>query len=180
MNILIADDGATNIKLLRAVLEAEHMTVFDAANGVEALAVLEHEKVDAIISDILMREMDGYRLCHEVRADKRFRHLPFIIYTTTYTSASDEKLSLSLGADRFVRRPQSSAVLLEILRNTLTACRPAPAALELQQNLTLKKNYDERPVNNLEEKDSELEIARSGVAPVAGAHPSRDLSAKNR
>ena len=111
-NVLIVDDHATNRKLLRAVFEAEGMTGVEAADGVEALGVLEKQKVDAVISDILMPGMDGYRFCSEVRSSKRLCHLPFIVYTATYTSPSDEKLCLELGADRFLKKPASPTVLL--------------------------------------------------------------------
>src|ERR1044071_7444938 len=116
MNVLVVDDNSTNRKLLHAPLEAEGMTVFEAADGVEALAVLHREKVDAIISDILMPRMDGYRLCYEVRRNERFQNIPFIIYTSTYTSPSDEKFSLELGADKFVRKPASAEEMLKLLR----------------------------------------------------------------
>ena len=59
MKILIADDVAANRRLLRAVLEARDFQVVEASDGLEALAVLERETVDAIISDILMPKMDG-------------------------------------------------------------------------------------------------------------------------
>ena len=58
MKVLIVDDQATNRKLLRAQLEAEGLGVLDATDGVEALAVLEREHVDAVITDILMPRMD--------------------------------------------------------------------------------------------------------------------------
>lgn len=54
MNLLIVDDIATNRKLLRAVLQAEALSVLDATDGVGALAILERERVDAVITDILM------------------------------------------------------------------------------------------------------------------------------
>ena len=60
MNILVVDDSETNRKLLRVNLETEGHTILEAADGLEALATLEREKVDAIISDILMPNMDGY------------------------------------------------------------------------------------------------------------------------
>ena len=94
MNILIVDDIATNRKLLSAILEAEAHSIRQAADGVEALENLEREQVDAVISDILMPRMDGYRFCYQVRASKCLRHLPFIFYTSTYTSSNDEKLAL--------------------------------------------------------------------------------------
>src|SRR5690348_4714301 len=102
MKTLIVDDNRTNLKLLRAQMEAEGHTVFEAADGVEALAVLNRQPVDAVISDILMPRMDGYRLCHEIRMNVRLRDLPVLIYSSTYTSASDEKLAMDIGADKYL------------------------------------------------------------------------------
>ena len=69
------------------------------------MQILAGEKVDAVVSDILMPRMDGYRLCHEIRSDDRLRDLPVVIYTSTYTSPSDEKLALNLGADKYLTKP---------------------------------------------------------------------------
>src|SRR5580658_4986249 len=100
MKILIVDDAPANLKLLRAVLEGENFEVVEAPDGVQALAILEREAVDAVISDILMPHMDGYRLCQEVRKSERWRDLPFLFHTATYTSPSDEKLCYDLGGDK--------------------------------------------------------------------------------
>src|SRR5206468_3345909 len=54
MNILIVEDNPTNRKLLRVTLEAEGHNTLEALDGVEALAVLDRQPVDAVISDILM------------------------------------------------------------------------------------------------------------------------------
>ncbi len=81
MNVLILDDIATSRKLLRAQLEREGLAVVEAADGVEGLAKLKAGKIDAAISDVLMRGMDGYRFCHEVRQNEEFRNLPIIMYT---------------------------------------------------------------------------------------------------
>src|SRR6476660_3892525 len=126
MTVLVVDDSALNRKLLRAMLEAESVVVCEAADGVDALAVLERDPVDAVISDILMPRKDGYRLCYEVRANKRFGRLPFIFYTATYTSSGDEKLSQDLGADRFIRKPAPAAVILDALRQVTGAARRRP------------------------------------------------------
>src|ERR1700722_16984714 len=100
MKLLIVDDVASNRKLLRVMFEAEGHSTLEAADGVEELQIPAREKVDAVLSDILMPGMDGYRLCHEIRANEHLRDLPIVIYTATYTSLSDEKLALSMGADR--------------------------------------------------------------------------------
>ncbi len=156
MNVLIADDNSTNLKLLRVTLEADGLTVFDAADGEKALALMEHEKVDAIISDILMPNMDGYRFCYEVRASERFHNLPFIFYTATYTSPSDEKLSLELGADSFLRKPASAKDIVRSLHAALQ--RPARPlnVLEQPQELSLMKEYNGLLVKKLEHKNEEL------------------------
>src|SRR3954452_10748947 len=111
LNILIVDDQPINLKLLRVELESEGHTVLEASNGEEGLAVLDRRQVDIIISDILMPVMDGYRFCYDVRRSERHRGIPFIVYTSTYLSPADEKLSLDLGADRYLTKP---APLLEI------------------------------------------------------------------
>jgi len=59
MTTLIVDDNETNRKLLRLTLEAEGVVTKEAADGVEALALLEHQGVDGIISDIHLPGMDG-------------------------------------------------------------------------------------------------------------------------
>src|SRR5688500_5020056 len=123
MNVLIVDDIATNRKLLRAQLEAANLTVFDAADGIEALAVLDREKIDAIVSDVLMPRMDGYRLCLEVRRSKKFNPIPFIVYTSTYTSPSDEKAAMDLGSDKFLKKPSPAD---EIIQAVQEAVKNAP------------------------------------------------------
>src|ERR1700723_2606381 len=105
MKILIVDDIATNRELLRERFEAARHTTVEAADGIEALRILASEKVDAVLSDILMPRMDGYRLCHEIRTNDRLRDVPIVIYTSTYTSKSDENLARSVGADRYMKKP---------------------------------------------------------------------------
>jgi signal transduction histidine kinase len=160
VNILVVDDHAVSRRLLRAVLEAEGMHVFDATDGIEALAILAHDRIDAVITDILMPRMDGYRLCHEIRSSENLRTVPILIYSATYTSAQDEKLARQMGADLFLRKPAGAPQMLEALRECLS--RPAghgePAAPPPE--LLRMRHYSERLVSKLEERSLELEEAR--------------------
>ncbi|MBI3850708.1 MAG: PAS domain S-box protein [Verrucomicrobia bacterium] len=170
MNILIVDDIAQNRKLLRAQLEAEKFTAFEAADGWEALAVLDREKIDAIISDILMPKMDGYRLCFEVRRSKQLREIPFIFYTATYTSPGDEKLCLDLGADKYVRKPASVAVILAALHEvTNGGARRAPRPSVSLEETDVLKEYSERLVRKLEQKNVELALHATALEVAANA-----------
>jgi signal transduction histidine kinase len=157
MNILIVDDDPTNMKVLRATLEHQGHTVAQAPDGILALETLERCGVDAIISDILMPGMDGYRLCYEVRKNERFKQIPFIVYTATYLSASDEKLSLDLGADVFLRKPAAAWQILDALQKA--TCdqrdRDAPPRRTITE-VEVMKQYSQRLVVKLEEENLEL------------------------
>jgi PAS domain S-box-containing protein len=156
MNILIVDDIAVNRKLLCAILEAEGHSIMEAADGAEALVVLKHEKVDAIISDILMPRMDGYRFCYEVRTSEHLRHLPFIFYTSSYTSSSDEKLALEMGADKFLTKPAPASKIIQALREASTRKRVPFAPMEPLRDLNLMKEYNQQLVAKLEQKNTAL------------------------
>jgi CheY-like chemotaxis protein len=157
MNILIVDDIATNRKLLRVTLEAEGHTAFEAADGVEALQILDREKVDAVISDILMPNMDGFRLCQEIRRSERFHAMPLIIYTSTYTSPGDVKLAQAIGADKYLTKPSPTADVLAALREVLAKeiAHPAQSAPVVEEAYLLKQ-YSQALVHKLEEKNTEL------------------------
>jgi PAS domain S-box-containing protein len=159
LNILIVDDQPINLKLLRAELEAEGHKVFDASNGEEGLAVLDREEIDVIISDILMPVMDGYRFCYEVRRSDRHRGIPFIVYTSTYLSPADEKLSLDLGADRYLGKPASVAEIKRTIAEALAAPRRQPTAVF--DSADVLKEYNSGLVAKLEKKNVELSSAIS-------------------
>ena len=156
MNLLIVDDHLINLKLLRAQLESEGHTVFEAHDGVDALALLERQRVDAVISDILMPRMDGYRLCHEIRKHARLRDLPIIIYTATYISPGDEKLAFDMGANKYLMKPVSVEILIAALHEVIAQPHAAPRADALREIVVLKE-YNERLVSKLKEKNTELQ-----------------------
>ena len=157
MNILIVDDLPINRKLLCVTLEAEGHITLQAADGVEALQILARETVDVVISDILMPNMDGFRLCHEIRKSKLLHALPFIIYTSTYTSSDDIKLGQTIGADKYLTKPAPTVVILEALREVMgkKSVRPVNAGPVMEESGVLM-HYSQALVNKLQEKNIEL------------------------
>ncbi|WP_237763398.1 response regulator, partial [Thiobacillus denitrificans] len=85
------------------------MTV--AANGREALALLERRKPSLVISDIVMPELDGYGLCKAIKADKNMKGIP-VMLVTTLSDAQDVIRGLECGADNFLRKPYDERYLL--------------------------------------------------------------------
>ena len=155
MKLLIVDDIDINRKVLRLAFEAEGHTALEAADGIEALEVLAREKVDAVLSDILMPRMDGYRLCHEIRTNIQLRDLPIVIYTSTYTSKSDENLARSVGADRYLKKPAPFQTVLTALHEAIAMPRTTPRP-EAQQQVEVLKEYSDLLVAKLEQRNIEL------------------------
>jgi CheY-like chemotaxis protein len=160
MNLLIVDDIAINRKLLRVTLEAEGHTALEASDGVEALQVLARETVDAVISDILMPNMDGFRLCYEIRKNERLHALPFIIFTATYTSPDDVKLAQTVGADKYLTKPAPTAAVLAALLEVMDkrVARTEPSAPAVEETYVLQQ-YSQSLVHKLEEKNADLKDA---------------------
>jgi PAS domain S-box-containing protein len=164
MRVLIADDEKVSRKLLRLTLAAEGHQVTEAGNGVEALSALRSAQFDAVISDILMPEMDGYRLCHEIRQDEVLREIPVVIYSATYTSAAEEDVALGMGANRFLRKPAPAAAILAALEE---ATRHPAARRDLRpatEGVDILRQYSERLVQKLEQRNLQLEAAKEDIA----------------
>lgn len=156
--VLIADDIIENIYFLEVLLKGNGFDAVTAENGAKALALARSTPPDLIISDILMPVMDGYALCRELKADPDLKKIPFIFYTATFTSAKDEALALSLGADRFVIKPQEPELLMNIIQELLAAPRPAEATMPTDEG-TIQKEYGEALFRKLEKKVACLEQA---------------------
>jgi len=174
MKILSVDDKVENLYLLEAMLKGAGCgyQVVSAHNGVEALQELGQDKFDLIISDILMPQMDGFELCHQIKRRDDLRHIPFIFYTATYTEKKDEELGLCLGASRFIIKPQDPERFLAMLREVIheyetgrLVCAPPPAEKEevllKAYNLSLVRKLD-RKVQQLERAAQQLQAALEG------------------
>jgi PAS domain S-box-containing protein len=158
-HILIVDDNPMNRKLLSAILEAEGYDVFEAPDGEAALSLMTTAQADVVVSDILMPNMDGFRFCYELRKSEQYATTPFLFLSATYTSPSDEKLALELGADMVLKRPIPAAEILAHIRNVLT--QPVyhePRAIRQPRTVEMIKEYSEALMAKLEEKNAELQM----------------------
>jgi PAS domain S-box-containing protein len=160
MKILVVDDNADNLYMLEALLTGHGYEAISARDGAQALASLQTACFDLIISDILMPVMDGFQLCRAVREDERYRGIPFIFYTATYTSEKDRDFALSLGADRFIVKPADPDEFIGIIGGILhgepvSPGEPAPPSLEGEWEYL--RGYSDRLKEKLEKKIGQLE-----------------------
>jgi len=119
MRILVVEDTDDIRDLLVDLLEVDGYTVDSAINGIEGLEKALASPPDLIISDILMPEMDGFEFCKNVKKEPQLMNIPFIFYTATYTDPRDQRFALSLGADRFIIKPEDPFKLLNNIKETL-------------------------------------------------------------
>jgi PAS domain S-box-containing protein len=156
--VLIVDDDAQNLYMLRALLEGSGYAVDEAADGVGALALADRALPDLVVSDLLMPALDGYGLLRRWRADDRFRHVPFIVYTATYTDPRDERLALALGADAFLVKPAEPADLMALVRDVLDRhARGEPTRVPSAPPQQLLQDYNDVLIRKLEQKFRESE-----------------------
>lgn len=99
--ILIADDEPEILELLKLFLEKEQYNVVECSNGVDAWHSLQGAKIDLVVIDIMMPQLDGFKLLKKIRDEHR---LPVIILSAKNDDA-DKILGLGLGADDFIAKP---------------------------------------------------------------------------
>lgn len=108
-HILVADDDKNTRLLLRAVLEAEHYTVYTACNGREALEVLEREHIDLVVLDIMMPQMDGYEFTAALRAEQN--NLSILMISAKQLPA-DKRRGFFAGIDDYMTKPLDEEEML--------------------------------------------------------------------
>jgi two-component system, cell cycle sensor histidine kinase and response regulator CckA len=157
---LIVDDNAENRYFLECLLGAEGYRVVGATNGQEALEVAKHQPIALVVSDVLMPVMDGFSLCRLMKSDDQLRHIPFVVYTATYTDPKDEEFALSLGADRFIVKPTDPEELRTRLREVVERQKSGRLGRDSGEPLGERpylQQYNEVLIRKLEQKVLELE-----------------------
>ncbi|MEG3639336.1 response regulator [Magnetococcus sp. PR-3] len=166
--VLVVDDDRRNVFALKRMLDERVGLVLSAANGQQALAVLnEHPDIDLVLMDIMMPEMDGYAATEEIRKQPRFQHLP-VVALTAKAMPGDREKCLSHGASDYLAKPVETMDLLAVLIKWLEKPKEAidPQIMPDGSGTILPK------VRILEETESpetdhvELESLSLGLPPI--------------
>lgn len=122
--ILVVEDDKNLRKLITTYLKKNEYITYEATNGLEALDIMDTNYIDLIISDIMMKEMDGYELTKSLR-DANYT-IPILLVTAKSTIA-DKKEGFLLGADDYMVKPIN---MEELLLRVKVLLRRANAANE--------------------------------------------------
>jgi len=123
--ILVVDDRPVNREFLKTLLSYRDHRVLEAGDGVEALELLKREKIDLVISDILMPTMDGYELVRQLRADKATANIPVIFNTAHYLDREAKALAERCGVSQIMYKQGEPDVVLRTL-DAVLGYTPAP------------------------------------------------------
>ncbi len=116
--ILVVDDEIYIVHILEFSLTMEGYNILTAFDGEEALRVIEQERPDLVVLDIMMPKLDGYEVCRRLRKDERFSALPVILLSAKGRSI-DREVGLQAGADDYITKPFSPRKLIEKIRELL-------------------------------------------------------------
>ncbi|MVN22391.1 response regulator [Mucilaginibacter arboris] len=113
--VLIADDDVRNIFSLTKSLEKYKMNIVTATNGREAFEQLEQHRVDIVLMDMMMPEMDGYESISKIRQHPDFKNLP-VIAVTAKVMPQDRDACIKAGASDYISKPVDIDQLISLLR----------------------------------------------------------------
>lgn len=119
--LLIVEDNADVTEYLTDRL-SKHYHVYTASNGLEALDVLKDKEVDLILTDVMMPEMDGIKLCKSLKKNIKTCHIPVIILSAR-SNTEDQLQGLEVGADDYLPKPFTFSVLKAKIQNMLKSRR---------------------------------------------------------
>lgn len=115
-NILVVDDEKEIADLLEVYLKSDGYTVYKFYNGAEALQCIEETDLDLAVLDVMLPDIDGFRICQKIR--ERF-YFP-VIMLTAKVEDGDKIMGLTIGADDYITKPFNP---LEVVARVKTQLR---------------------------------------------------------
>jgi signal transduction histidine kinase len=157
--ILVVDDRATNREFLVTLLGYRKHRVFEAEDGRSGLEIARSEKLDLIIVDIVMPEMDGYDFVRAVRSVPAIASTPIIFYTASYLESEARSLAERCGVRFIITKPAEPEEILA----KVDAVLQTPAAPVPLLNPEFDREHLKVVTSKLSEKVDELEALNTDL-----------------
>ena len=109
--ILVVEDDAGSLRLVKYILEREGFQVITASDGLEGLAKAQNEHPDLVILDIMLPGLDGYEVCYKLRQKLEPSVMP-ILMLSAKARQDDMDTGLRIGADAYLSKPVSPSILV--------------------------------------------------------------------
>ena len=157
--ILCVDDEYMNLVLLDAMLSPSGYEIVPASSGAEALKLMETERFDLCLLDVMMPGIDGFEVCRRIKAAGGQRQIP-VVLLTAHSGKEQRILGIEAGAEDFICKPLDAAEVLARVK----------MLLQVQQLAELTRRQEEQEKSRLEEqlqhaqKLESVALLASGVA----------------
>jgi two-component system, chemotaxis family, chemotaxis protein CheY len=117
-NIIVAEDFNVSRKIIVSTLAKEGYTVFEAADGNEAVELFDGRQVDLLITDYNMPNMNGADLIKKIRSTRSYEYLPILLLTT---EVREEKIrnAIDCHITAFIKKPFDTTDFLKIVKRSL-------------------------------------------------------------
>jgi DNA-binding response OmpR family regulator len=116
--ILIVDDEADLVAVLRVGLEIEGFDVIEASDGEEGLRLARDQKPALMLLDLMLPKLDGYKVCRALKFDERYKGMPILILSAR-SGEQDRRLAMEMGADGFITKPYEMKDLVAKVKHKL-------------------------------------------------------------
>src|SRR5215468_11999642 len=126
--VYFIDDSATMREVIKIAFRKENITVITAADAASAIAQFDQNPPDAVITDVIMPDQDGYSVCSQIKQHERFARTPVILMSGVVNKNVADK-AVSVGADELIRKPFQPVDLIARVKSFLepkSAEPPAP------------------------------------------------------
>lgn len=172
MKVLIVEDNDNDRSLLELIMKHHGWDVLVAKNGIEAMEILEKQKPDLIVSDILMPRMDGFELLWSIKNKEDTKNIPFIFYSAIYTGEKDKILAIALGAEAFIEKPKEPEELFETIKEVFHSIKTVklPDLRIIKEEEFFLKAYSHIVASKLDQKVRELEELNREYAKLYNEH----------
>jgi PAS domain S-box-containing protein len=147
--LVVADDDPLQLKLASFRLGRLGFEIETVPDGAAALQAVRKRRPDAVVSDVMMPELDGFGLAMALRQDPDLKTVPLVLVTSSYVDPSDRELAQRAGANDLVVRTPELGELIELLRKTLTQTGQ-PTAIEPTELNELERERNRRVFRQLE------------------------------
>ena len=116
--ILVIEDNPAFRKIMKIRLEASGYKILIAEDGLIGLNMARNEVPDMIITDLMMPQMDGHKVCRMLKYDTKYMHIPVIILTSRDLE-KDADIAKSCRADAFILKTTKAQIVLDVIEQLL-------------------------------------------------------------
>ncbi|MHC1783968.1 MAG: response regulator [Anaerolineaceae bacterium] len=129
--ILIVDDDPETLRLVSMILQRQSYGIATAVNGMQGITMARTEQPDLILLDVMMPDLDGYQVCHQIRSNPETAAIPIIMFTAK-TQVEDKVAGYDAGVDDYITKPIHPAELAAHIRSLLARRKPQAEVIPAQ------------------------------------------------